>query len=195
MAEVRERGRRHDRWVSWIVIGVFIGAMGLGWVVKLGAEGRSVPFAADGVRASYPAGWVRKNVSPPFLLQVEDRGATSAATTLTLQRRPSQGSLGRISQALAVERGQSWGECNAYRVLATEESASFYGYTGMHVAFAYVQVDPNPFMETTPVVMRGEDYLFPAGDQVYIVTITAAEANLPRARQALHAFLAGLQVP
>lgn len=189
--EVRERGKRRDRWVAWLVIGVLVVALALGWVVKLAAEGRVVSFQNEGVSGFYPAGWLKRASQSPYLLQVEDAAALPVKSTLTLQRRPLQGDLRRMSATLAAERALGWGECNAYRVLWSEEPASFYGRTGMHVTFAYI----DPTVEGKPVVMMGEDYIFQAGDWVYIATVTAAEGNMERAGAALQRFVAGLQVP
>jgi len=192
---IREQAQRRDRWVSWLVIGVFLVALLLGWVVKAAAEGRTVAHEAGNLRVRYPAGWVRTEAEPPVLLRVEDRWAAPFRTTLTLQRRPlppdGEKPVGIVQQALTLERARDW---TAYRVLRMEESASIEGRTGMRVTFAYVETNPNPFLETVPVVMYGEDFLFPVGDQVYIVTLTAAEANYARGQKALRAFLRSLQV-
>jgi len=191
--EIRERGKRRDRYVSWLVIGVLVVALVLGWVVKLAAEGRVVSFRDEGTGVSghYPAGWLKRSVLPPYILQVEDSAALPVKSTLTLQRRPLQGDLRRMNAVLAAERALNLGECNAYRVVSSEEPASFYGRTGMHVAFAYV----DPTVAGRPVVMMGEDYIFLEGDWVYIATLTAAEGNMEQARMVLQRFVAALQVP
>jgi hypothetical protein len=195
ITEIREQAQRRDRWVSWLVIGVLIAALLLGWAVKAAAEGRTVLYQAGGLQVRYPAGWVRAEVQPPVLLRVEDRWAAPFRTTLMLQRRPlppvGEKPVGTVQQTLALERGRKW---TAYRVLGMEENVSIAGRTGMRVTFAYVETNPNPFLETVPVVMSGEDFLFPVGDQVYIVTLTAAEANHARAQRALRAFLRSLEI-
>ncbi|MGQ9553604.1 MAG: hypothetical protein ACUVWR_05780 [Anaerolineae bacterium] len=185
VAEIRTRARRRDRWVSWIVFALVVVALLLGWGVKAAAEGRTVLQEVEGVRVRYPAGWVKASVQPPLLLQVEQLVAPFR-TTLTLQRRPlppeAANPLSAIQQALALERARS---LTAYRVLSIEEAVSIGGRTGMRVTFAYVETHPNPFLETAPVVMHGEDYLFQAGNEAQIVTLTAAEANYARARKGL----------
>ena len=193
--EIRERVHRRDRWVSWIIISVFVVALILGWVVKTTAEGRTVVCEAAGVHTCYPAGWVRADVQPPVLLQVENLWAASFRTTLRLERWPvppnAEKPLNVVQSTVALERGRNW---TAYRMLLMEEGVSINGRTGMRIAFAYVETNPNPFLETVPVVMRGEDYLFPVGNQVYIATLTAAEANHAQAQKALLAFVRSLQM-
>jgi hypothetical protein len=192
VAEIRSRAQRRDRWVSWIVIGVVVVALFLGWLVKVAAEGRTVAYNAGGLQVRYPAGWVRVNVEAPILLRVENRLATPFRTTLMLQQLPMpQGGkpLAAVQQSLALERGRAW---IAYRVLRVEEPATVEGHTGMRVAFAYVEANPNPFLETVPVVMHGEDFLLPAGDKVYVATLTAAEENFAQAQRYLRSLVRSL---
>jgi len=194
-AEVQERAGRRDRSVSWVVVAVTVVALILGWFVKSAAEGRTVLYEADGLRVRYPANWVRAEVQSPALLQVEDRWAVPTSTTLRLERRPVPAGfekiLPTIQNSLALQRGRGW---TAYRMLGSDGSVEVNGTTGMRVTFAYVETNPNPFLDTVPVVMYGEDYLFPVGEQVYVVTLTAAEANYAQAQKALSAFLRSLQV-
>ncbi len=188
--EIRMRGEAHDRRVNRIVLALVAVALLLGWFVRTAAEGRSVAYEVEGVRVHYPADWVRANVQTPLLVQAEDRMAKGFRTTLALQRRPlplqMPKPLAALQQTLSLERASAW---TAYRELQVEESVSVDGRTGMHVTFAYVETNPNPFLETLPVVMRGEDYLFPQDNQAYIFTLTAAEGNYAQAQQALRAFM------
>lgn len=189
VVDIRERGQRHDRWVSWIVIALFLVALILGWVVKAMAESRYIAYNEAGIQTRYPEGWIKLQVEPPAVLQVADK-VTGVRTALTLERRPlptaAPKPLQALQQALTLERGRDW---MAYRVLETEEAVSIAGRTAMHITFAYVDTNPNPFMETTPVVMRGEDYLIPDGDQVYVFTLTTPEANYAGAQRYLKDFV------
>ncbi|MGC8874028.1 MAG: hypothetical protein ACP5SI_06210 [Chloroflexia bacterium] len=189
------RSRRRDRWVSWLVIGVFLLALLLGSVVRVLAEGRSIAYEGAGIRARYPAGWVRVETRPPLLLQVEDRTAQPFRTRLMVERRPlpprAPNPLGAVEQVLVLERG--W---LAYRPLeVVTETAAFGGNVpALHVTFAYVEPNSNPFLSTLPVVMLGEEYLLLVGDHAYVVTLTAAEANYPKAQRQFEAFLRSLQL-
>lgn len=186
---------RRDRWVSWLVIGVVVVALLLGWLVRVLAEGRTVSFEGAGIRARYPAGWVRVETHSPLLFWVEERTAQPYRTRLTVERRPVPpgvpNPLGAVEQMLVLERG--W---IAYRPLevATETVALSGPVPALHVTFAYVEPNNNPFLSTLPVVMMGDEYLLLAGDQAYVVTLTAAEANYPKARRQLEAFLRSLQL-
>ena len=194
-AEVQERARRRDRSVNWLVIGITVVALILGWFVKTTAEGRTVLYEAHGLRVRYPADWVRAVAQSPTLLQIEDRWAVPYRTTLKLERLPVPPGMEKIlptvQNSLALERGRGW---TAYRVLRSDGSVEVNGTTGMQITFAYVETNPNPFLETVPVVMYGEDYLFPVGDQVYVATLTAAEANYAQAQKALSNFLRSLEI-
>ncbi len=195
MQDVAVRSVRRDRWVSWLVIGVFGVALLLGWMVRVLAEGRTVVYEGEGFRSRYPAGWMRVETRPPLLLQVEDRTAQPFRTRLTVERRPLPpgvpNPLGAVEQVLVLERG--W---LAYRPLeVVTETLAFAGpVPALHVTFSYVEPNNNPFLSTLPVVMMGEEYLLLAGDRAYVVTLTAAEANYPKARRQLQAFLRSLQL-
>lgn len=181
--EVRTRARRRDRWVAWIVVGVFLLALVIGAVLKMLAESRSVEYQGDGFRLNYPAGWVRQtNLQPPYLLQVEDLGAAPTRTTITLQRRPlpQHDPLGVVQRDLTIER--KTGEWAGYRELSLETGVQINGWEGLHITFAYVEMEPDPFRSSLPVVMHGEDYLFVGKSGVYILTLTAAEENYARAQ-------------
>jgi len=177
--------KRHDRWVNITVIAVFAVALLLGWRVKAAAENRAVEVQVEDLKLRYPEGWVRAEVEPPLVLQVQDRMARGFATTLSVQRRPLPPDLPKplaaVHQTLNLERARLW---NGYRELA-EEPVTVDGRAGTRVTFAYVETNPNPFLQTLPVVMRGEDYLFQQDDQAYVFTLTAAEPNYGRAHQAL----------
>ncbi len=190
MTSQMQQAQRRDRWVSWLVVGVFVLALILGWVVKTAAEGRTEAFTADGLSGRFPAAWYRPQVQDPVIFEARDRLADPYPTALMVERRPAD-TLPAIQQALALERGRNW---NAYRTLQIVESATVGGRTGMQVTFAYVETNPNPFMKTAPVVLMGTDLIFPAadGNSVYVVTLTAAEENFDSALKVWPAFIASL---
>ncbi len=188
--DIRARAQRRDRWVSWIVVAIFVIALVLGWVVKTLAESRTVAYDDGAIRIHYPAGWFKAQATAPALLQVEDKWARPFRTTLTLERRPLPPDVGKplalLQQTLTLERARN---LTAYRVLETEESVVIGRYAAMHVTFAYVESNPDPFMETMPVVIHGEDYIVPDGDQAYVFTLTAAEDNYAQAQRFLQNFV------
>jgi len=193
--DVQERAQRRDRWVDVAVAGVFVVALALGWGLKTSAEARSVAFQGADVTARYPAGWVRAEAKAPTVLQVEDRLAIPFRTTVSVQRRPlppdDPNALAAVHNNLVLERGTT---LTAYRVLNTNDEVIMGGRSGMKVTFAYVEKNPNPFLETLPVVMVGEDFLFAAGNQAYVITLTAAEANFDRLESTLGKFVQSLKV-
>jgi len=193
--EIQERAQRRDRWVDAVVIALFAVALVLGWGLKSSAEARAVSFSGNAITAQYPAGWVQAKTESPVLFQVEDRLAAPFRTTIAVQRQPlppqNENALATVHSTMVLERGP---QLTAFRVLNTQEGASMGGRNGMRVTFAYVEQNPNPFLETLPVVMEGEDFLFAVGDQAYVVTLTAAEANFDHANGLLERFVRTLQV-
>lgn len=191
IAQLKRQARRRDRLVDWLVVALVVVALLLGWGVKTAAEGRTAVAAVEGLTIRYPTGWLKSEVEPPVLLQVEE-WLGLARSVITVQRRPMpavDNPLAAVEQALTLERARGR---TAYRTLETEEHVAIAGRVAQRAAFAYVETDPNPFLQTMPVVMYGEDYLFPVGDQVYIVTLTAAEAYFDHARPALNPVIRSL---
>ena len=182
--------RRLDSFVNWLMLGVFVLALALGWAVKTSAENRTVAFDQSGLRVRYPEGWVRVEAQPPALFHVEDRTAAGYRSSLTIEMRPAptglKDPLAAVQQSIALDRGSRW---TAFRVLRVENNASMFGRSGTHVTFAFVETHPNPFLETVPVVMEGEDLLVANDDQVYVFTLTAAEPNFARTRAALRSLV------
>ena len=207
--EARARAQRRDRWVSLAVVGVFALALILGWVLKMAAQGRSAVGDAGDTSVRYPSGWVRSETEAPVLFKAQDLWATPYRTTLTLERRPvppdTVSPLSYVQSSLDLERGRTW---TAYRTLQLDEPVTVEGRElqqeelatgeerrGMLVTFVYVEPNPNPFVETIPVVMQGEDYLFSAGDYVYVSTVTAAKENITQGQNALRALVHSLTLP
>lgn len=194
MTDVQTRARRRDRWVDWLVIGVFVVALLLGWVVKVVAEGRSVLYAAEGLRVRYPAGWVKMEGEAPLVAEFADPWAQPYRTTIRIERHPLPPKLDKpldtVLQMLQLERGQAW---QAYRVLQRQET-TLGGRRGLELTFAYVEANPNPFLATLPVVMRGRDFVFIAGDRAYVVTLTAAQENYATAQRLWRALVRSLTV-
>ncbi len=191
VAEIQARAQRHDRLVSWIVVALVVVALLAGWGVKAAAEGRTAAVEAEGLQLRYPAGWVRVSVEPPVLLRAEE-WLGPARSAITVQRRPLpavQNPLRAAQQTLTMERARTW---TAYRTLETDEAATVAGRAATRVAFAYVETNPNPYLETMPVVMYGEDYLIQVGNDVYVVTLTAPEAYYSRVQKALQSVVRSL---
>jgi hypothetical protein len=183
---------RRDRWVNWLVVAVFLVALVIGWGVKSAAESRAVRCEAGNMVLSCPAGWVRAKVEPPVILRVEERVAPFRSA-ISLEERPLPKDMPKpllaVQQALTLERA-GW---VAYRILSVEEAMPVGKRTAMRVTFAYVETNPNPFLETLPVVMHGEDYILPAGeDKVQVATFVAAQENYPLVAARFAAFLRSL---
>jgi len=193
--EVQDRAQRRDRWVDVVVTGLFVVALVLGWGLKSSAEARAVSFSGDGITAQYPAGWVQAKTDMPVLFQAEDRLATPFRTTISVQRQPlpsdDENALATVHSTMVLDRGP---RLTAFRVLHTRDGVTVGGRSGMQVRFAYVENNPNPFLETLPVVVEGEDFLFTVGDQAYVVTLTAAEVNFDGMEGMLDRFVRTLQV-
>jgi len=180
----KAKAQQRDRLVEWIVVAITVAALLVGWGIQAAVEGRTATAEVEGLQLRYPAGWIKTNAEPPILLQAEE-WLGPARSTVIVQRRPlpaAPNPLRAVQQTIALERARTW---TAYRTLETDEAATVAGRPAFRVAFAYVETNPNPYLETVPVVMYGEDYLIQVGNDVYVVTLTAAEDYYGRAKSAL----------
>ena len=191
VADIRAQAQRRDRWVSWIVIAVFIVSLLLGLVIKAVAQSPAETYDGGTFRVRYPAGWTKLTADAPVVLEVADRVA-GLRTTLTLERRAgtdAQGALGTIQTGLETSRKRT---LNSYVRLSADTEARIGIYDqAIHVTFAYVDFDPNK--QTAPVVIRGEDYLIAIGGEVYIFTVTTPETDYAQAQRYLKDFVRSFQ--
>ena len=187
---------RRDRQANWMVVGIAVLALVLGWLVKSTAENRTTTYDSGGFSARYPSGWVDSTVSTPVIMRFEDPWAIPSRTVLLLARHPLAPNianpLSALQQTLSLERGTSW---TAYRVLDVREDVSIGARVGTQVSFAFVETRPNPFLSTLPVVVRGQDYIFAQGDQALVSTLLAAEDDYERSEDVLIDFVRSLGVP
>ncbi len=169
MATVQEIKRR-DRWADWVVIGLVILALILGWILRDAVLFRTTPFTVSDISGRYPAGWVSQTGDDP-LLRVRDPSNAGFGVVIELWSRPlaADADPTMVLDALALERA---GANAAYRTLDTDQVV-VRGGTAIRRMFTYVYVDPNPYTDRLPQVVRGMDLAFQDGGRVIVVTLVS----------------------
>jgi hypothetical protein len=197
---------RRDRWADWLVVGVIVVALLLGWAAKSWAEGSTESFteAETGLSLNYPAGWLAGS-SEDYLFQARDPQSGLFKTTYRIVAdkldpdRPR--SLVDAVNTTSVSRAR---KLTAFRLLdivpVDEEGQALTSNMEMEggepkapraiwARYVYVEEKPDPFRESLPVVVLGLDYTAVRGDYLYTVTLLASEASFDQAEQEFKTFL------
>ncbi len=164
-----------DRYSDWAVIVVTLVAVLLGWLLMSNVQSRSVPFDSGGVKGQMPAGWVTDLAEAGVVLHTSELGGSGFSTTYQLEVIPvaSDVSPSDVASFYSIDRAQN---LNTVRVLE-QQDVTVNGQNGYKVTYAFVDADSDLTRADVPVVVRGVDYFFVAGDHAVVVTYQAGEDN------------------
>jgi hypothetical protein len=164
-----------DRYSDWAVIVVTLVAVLLGWLLMSNVQSRSVPFDSGGVKGQMPAGWVTDLAEAGVVLHTSELGGSGFSTTYQLEVIPvaSDASPSDVASFYSIDRAQN---LNTVRVLE-QQDVTVNGQNGYKVTYAFVDADSDLTRADVPVVVRGVDYFFIAGDHAVVVTYQAGEDN------------------
>jgi hypothetical protein len=164
-----------DRYSDWAVIVVTLVAVILGWLLMSNVQSRSIPFEAGGVKGQIPAGWLTDQAAKGVVLHTTELGGSGFGTTYQVEVVPvaSGTKPADVAGLYSVNRAQ---ELNTVRVL-DQQDVTVNGQNGYKVTYAYVDASSDLTRVDVPVVVRGVDYFFVAGDHAVVATYHANEAN------------------
>ena len=164
-----------DRYSDWAVIVVTLVAVFLGWLLMSNVQSRAVPFDAGVLKGQMPAGWVTDQADTGVVLHTTELGGSGFGTTYQLEVVPvaSGASPADVASLYSINRAQ---DLNTVRVL-DQQDVSVNGQDGYKVTYAYVDADSDLTRADVPVVVRGADYFFVAGDHAVVATYRASEDN------------------
>ena len=164
-----------DRYSDWAVIVVTLVAVLLGWLLMSNVQSRSVAFDSGGVKGQMPAGWVTDLAEAGVVLHTTELGGSGFSTAYQLEVVPVAGdaSPADVASFFSINRAQN---LNTVRVL-DQQDVTVNGQNGYKVTYAFVDADSDLTRADVPVVVRGVDYFFVAGDHAVVVTYHANEDN------------------
>lgn len=206
MTTVQTLQTRRDRWADWLVIGIVVVALLLGWAVKAWAESDTESFndPETGLTLHYPAGWLagsaedymfkaRDPQSGPFKItyQVTSDKLDPArpislvdAVNATVVNRARKLTAFRL---LDVEPVDEEGQPLPDNIDAASEKREAPG--AIWARYVYIEEKPDPFKESLPAVVLGLDYTTVKGEYLYTFTLLAGEADLEEAEKGFKTFL------
>ena len=100
-----------------------------------------------------------------------------------------QTSIRNVLDGLTLQRSS---DLAAFRVLSVED-VSIGATTLTRLNFAFVDADPNPFIQRLPVVVKGMDILIRDGDRIIVVTFMAEESTFDQNQIDFDRFLQSLR--
>jgi hypothetical protein len=179
---------RSDRYASILTLAVTALALTLGLLLRQSQVSSTVPFVdrTAGVQTRYPSGWLL-DTDGDYVMRVRDEAARPFKTTYLIRVVPAspQTSVRNVLDNLTLQRSS---ERAAYQVLSIQEASE----TVTRMDFAFVDTDPNPFLERLPVVVLGTDLVILDGDRAIVVTMMAAEDVYTREFPRFQRFFAAL---
>jgi hypothetical protein len=164
-----------DRYSDWAVIVVTLVAVLLGWLLMSNVQSRSVAFDSGGVKGQMPAGWVTDLAEAGVVLHTTELGGSGFSTAYQLEVVPVAGdaSPADVASFYSINRAQN---LSTVRVL-DQQDVTVNGQNGYKVTYAFVDANSDLTRTDVPVVVRGVDYFFVAGDHAVVVTYQANEDN------------------
>jgi hypothetical protein len=178
-----------QRWSHYLV--VILGIVGL----IIGVNLRDSTLNATtiytnsqaGIQAAYPQNWLLDE-GGDYIFRVRDEAHIGFKTTMQVAARPvsANTSMRNVLDALTLSRSQTLA---FYSVLSEEPYTLPDESSATAMSYTYVSGDPNPFLQSVPVVVEGFDILTIKRGQAVVITFLseapAYEENLPLFNQFL----------
>jgi RsiW-degrading membrane proteinase PrsW (M82 family) len=179
---------------------VAAGAVIAGLLWRDGVESRTRSYTdPSGLIIQYPARWQISIANADLgIIQFSDLLELGYPTTFEVRQLPvsvdaTDGeALTTAANTLALNRAR---DLTAYRLLELESEQVLRGLAAARATFAFVHTPANPFQDSLPVIVLGEDIMMRKGDRVFVFSLFAAKENYPRAQERFRAFVEAAQLP
>lgn len=185
------RSSRNDRFGALLVLLVTAAALTLGLLLKQRTSNQVWTYVnrEAGIETIYPAGWLTDERGS-YVVRVRDPKARPFKTQFLINIFPAGGqtSVRNVLDSLTLQRAA---DLPAYRVLNVQEIDAGVILTEMN--FAYVDADPNPYIQRLPVVVLGRDIVIIDGNRAIVITYMADEASFDENLPAFQRFLVNLR--
>lgn len=183
---------RNDRFSVILVMMLTALAIGTGLILQQQTSVQTSFYESRtaGISARYPSGWL-VDERGDYVARMRDPMARPFKTQYVIAAVPSGGqtTTRNILDALTIQRSA---DLAAYRVLSIEDTVRG-SVKSTQLRFAYVDADPNPFIQRLPVVILGLDIVIPNGNRSIVVTYMASQDSFEKERPTFDRFLASLR--
>lgn len=162
---------------SLIGIAVALGLLGWGWLQRSSAVNSTIAFEDEinGIRAQIPMNWLLSEGDGQTVFRVQDLGARPFKTTIQVSIQ-AVGPDATPRNVVDLLKLQGPLELPNYRSFS-EEVIQLGEDEAVRINYVYVSNELNPFLEASPVVVRGEDVVVLRGNQALIITFRDADST------------------
>lgn len=180
------------------VILTLVVALAIGWGLRLNVESRTLLFADSVTKfsLSYPVTWGKVESLKGALVKLEDaRAASVFKTSLTVDARALDTQNPPTMQTLVDRRVAQNGNLIGYHLIALNE-ATVASAKSQRLEFAYmVQPIDQPRRASLPVVVHAIEYIVVARENVFYITLAAAEEDFANASAQFDQIIKTVVVP
>lgn len=144
-----------------------------------------------GIQANYPKSWLIDEEGD-YVFRVRDMSRIGFKTTISISVRPVGTGMteSNILDGLNITRPQTLA---TYGILNTDDYTLPDDSPATVMNYTYVAVESNPFLESVPVVVLGQDILTIKGGQAIIITFRADSLTFDQDIAVFHHFLESLE--
>jgi hypothetical protein len=185
-----------QRWASYLTIGMAI----LGLLIGVFLRSRVINATSfyqnsqNGISGRYPANWLltEADEGENVVFRVENPAAFPFKTLMQVALRISgpDEQANDVRDQLNISRASQF---FAYRALDTSPITLADGSNALKMNYAYVANDPNPFVQSVPIVVQGVDIIVLRNRQVLIISYRAESSTFDQDYHYFDAFLRSLQ--
>jgi len=188
-----EEFTRRQRWshALTVIVGVVVLLYGLN--MRAGALYATTIYdnAQAGIRANYPQNWLLDE-SEDYVFRVRDMARIGFKTTILITTQPIGPDMTErnVLDTLNITRPLIMA---AYNILSIGDYTLPDGTPATAMNYTYVAVDTNPFLESVPAVVLGQDIITIRGGQAIIITFCADAQTFDQDSAIFNRFLASLE--
>lgn len=183
---------RNDRFAEALVVIITLTALAFGLLLRQSNSSQTWQYVSReaGIEALYPAGWL-VDEGGNYVARIRDPKARPFKTQFVISSIPASGqtSVRNVLDSLTLQRSI---DLSAYRVLSVEQ-IDVDGVSQTRMTFAYVDADPNPFIQRLPVVVIGTDTVILDGNRALVITYMSDQESYDDNLPAFQRFLASLR--
>lgn len=178
---------------SLIGIAVALVLLGWGWMQRSSTVNATIAFEDEinGIRAQIPVNWLLSEGDDQTVFRVQDVGARPFRTTIQVSIQ-AVGPDATPRNVVDLLKLQGPLELPNYRSFS-EEIIQLGEDDAVRINYVYVANELNPFLEASPVVVRGEDVVVLRGNQALIITFRDADNTFDENRFHFANFLRTLE--
>lgn len=138
--------------------------------LRVSVANATVPYTdlRAGISVRYPANWLL-DTSGDYVFRVRDMSRTGFKTTLQVTLRPIGPDMTErnVLDSLNITRPIT---LSTYDIQSVQRVLLIADTTAIQMRYTYVDTETNPFLESFPIVVAGEDILTISGGQAVIIT-------------------------